>query len=438
MNRITAFIRRHMTFLLLGAAGVFLILVALERLDENERRRNRPDLDPKPVPVSAVVLGRGPVTEWVVGEGPAEAVRKRHLQFETIGTVEFLATDADGGLIREGSRVRGPERGERSGQMLARLDSREPLAQVQQSEAGLTEAHKGVEMEQAALAQARNELAEARSSHGRNRRLFEQKLLARSDFERSKTRFDNAREGVETAVARLAAARSKVKAAVAELNKSKRGQDKNAVFAPFDGVVARLNIRTGEYFDPENVDHSTPARLQETAPITVIDPSEMEVTLTLPMLDGRKVRVGQRAVVMPGALDWLGADDTGEERWKREGIVHSVSPQLDATGRAIRVKVRLHQEDGFILDGMFTNCWIAVDHKPDALRVPLAALLFRRDRPYVYVVANGTAQRRDIVLGCDDDSYAEVVRGVDVGETVALEGRQQLSNGAAVRVVETQ
>lgn len=435
MKSIVAFARQHARKTVLTLIGLFLLLIFLERLEEQEARLAQADQPLKPIAVEVVQVALGPITEWVVGEGPAEAVRKRYLQFESSGNVEYLLRDDNGTLLREGTPVRGPGSGERYGQLLARLDGRDPLAGVQQSEAGLVEADKGVEMEQAALAQARNELVDARADFERKRQLFEKDLLAKSDFERSKTRFDNAREGMGTARARLVAARSKVKSAVATLNRSRHDQEKYSIFAPFDGIVGRVNIKVGDYFDPENVDHASDARLLETAPVTIIDPREMEVTLNLPLHAGRRVRVGQRAVVVSGALDWFRGDGD-EESSGTEGRVYSVSPQLDASRRAIRVKVRLQQADNAILDGMFTNCWIAVEQNPHALRIPISSLLFENDRPYVYVIENGVSIRRDIVTGLGDTAHMEVVKGLEQGEIVALAGRHQLSTGHPVRMVE--
>ena len=71
------------------------------------------------------------------------------------------------------------------------------------------------------------------------------------------------------------------------------------MIAPFDGVIARLNIREGDYWTPQIVNvtgdyQGIVARL----PIIIIDPSQFEVNVELPAFQGGQIRSGQRAFVI--------------------------------------------------------------------------------------------------------------------------------------------
>lgn len=427
-------------WLVLFGAMLLVPLTWLERMEEQEARLSAAPLPPHPVAVEAVAADIGPVQGWIVCEGTAQAIRKRHLQFEEAGRVVFVARDEDGAAIREGSRVRGPlapqhtQGGAATGQLLAQLDTRDRVADVLRDEAALSEARRQVDVETAALSQARNDLAEAQTDLRRKQRLFDDGVLARSTLEQAATRRDNARDAVRGAEARLASARQGVKRAAAELAKAGRGRERTAIRAPFDGVVARMNIRQGDYFDPADVNRRDPAGLQESVPITLIDPHEMEIVLSVPEMEGRDVVVGQRAVVVPGAVDWfrIGADD--EDSYP-QGRVHAVSPQVDPARRARLVRVRLTQDAPVVLDGMFVSCWIAAREKTAVLRVPLGSLMFEDDAAYIYVAHQGTAHRRAVELGIADDEYAEVLGGLEVGERVVLRGRHALSDGHPLRII---
>jgi hypothetical protein len=50
----------------------------------------------------------------------------------------------------------------------------------------------------------------------------------------------------------------------------------------------------------------------------------------------------------------------------------------------------------------------------------------------VYRVVRGCAERAEIEIGQRDPRFVEVVRGLRVGERVAIEGLQSLSGGEAV------
>lgn len=415
--------------------GVFFILVVLDELEKNAQRNEVVYNSLPPVRVKTAGVELGPVSDWVMGEGIVEAVRKRHLQFETRGRVTFVAQDGRGQSIREGDAVAGPLEGTRFGQILARLDYRDSISSIRQSEAILREMRLGVEMRSSALAQARNELAQARIDLERKQILYDKQLLPKSDLELAKTRFENGVENVESAEAGLAAAKTKSQGALANLDQTSRGQEKATLFAPFDGLVARINIREGDYYDPANVNHSTKASLLATAPITIIDPSEMEITLNVMSLQGVRVKVGQPVLVAPGGMDWF-QGDSDEEEYVSRGGVHSVSPQLDRSDRTLRIKVRVKQQENRLVDGMYATCWIQVAHKPDVIRVPLECLLYKNNVPYVYVAGDGVAEAREIEVGIEDEEYVEVVDGLTPGEKVITRGRHVLSNWHPIQILE--
>lgn len=415
--------------------GIFFILVVLDELDKSAQRQEITYNTLQPIKVQAKSVGLGPISDWVQGEGVVEAVNKRHLQFEARGRVTFVAQGENGETITEGTVVRGPQAVGQFGQLLARLDSRDSLSNIRQSEAVLREMRLGIEMRSSALTQARNELAQARIDLNRKQILYNKQLLPKSDLESANTRYENSVEAVEAAEAELAAARSKSKGALASLKMTSRSQEKSALFAPFDGLIARINIKEGDYYDPANVNHSSKASLLATAPITIIDPREMEVTLNILSLLGTRVQVGQKVVVVPGGIDWF-QNNADDERYVHEGVVHSVSPQLDRSGRSMRVKVRVEQEENLLLDGMYASCWIQVDHKPNSLRIPLESLLYKNNSPFVYVAKDGVAEPREIVVGIEDEEFVEVLEGLTAGEKVVTRGRHVLSNWYPIEILE--
>ena len=422
-------------WLLVWACCIVLVfLLWLERYEEGTRRQKQVLKENRPVAVNGAVIATGPITRWIVGEGGVEAVSKRILQFEEPGNVVFVARDSDGGYLREGSNISGPDGSNQKGQLLAMIDNRDTQAEIRQSKAALAEARTNMLAQISVLSQAKNDLKEAFTDVKRNRLLFSKHVLAKSSLDKCETAYNNATDAVKRAEADVAAASSRVNSAEAVLAKARRGQDRVALYAPFNGLVARMNIKEGDYFDLDDVDHSSETQLLETAAIIVIDPSEMEVTLYLPEFEGREVKPGQRVVVVPGAVDGLHAEKN-KKHSVIEGTVHAVSPQVDATRRAIRIKIRFKQRENLIMDGMFVTCWIAADTRENVLRIPLACLLFENDQPYAFGIGNGKAVRRWLELGIIDDAYAEVLKGLKKDEFVACKGRKQLHSGQSVRVV---
>lgn len=75
---------------------------------------------------------------------------------------------------------------------------------------------------------------------------------------------------------------------------------------------------------------------------------------------------------------------------------------------------------------------VAVASVRDAVVVPYAALLDDGGQPYVYVVKNGIAQRRDVQLGPTDARQAAILAGVRAGEPVVVAGGTALEDGMRV------
>ncbi len=407
------------------------VMGILYRLDAIDKLDNREDQAPAPVGVYAVKVQKGKISSWVVGEGTALAVQKRHLVFETSGKVVFAAKDENGQPLREGSKIKGPGKDEKFGQLLARLDERGRTAGVVQGEAGLSEAQQSVSAMQAALAQAQSTLTAAKSNFERSQILHKKELIPSAQFERDRAEYESAKAGVNSAEAELRAAHSRVKNMQAGLSQAKIDMEHTAIFAPFEGVIARLNISEGDFFSLSSLDYSSPAAILETAPITVVSPGELEITLNLPIFDGLHVMQGQLAVVTWGGIDWLG----DEEDPGISGEVHSVSPVLNIGGRTVRIKVRVLQKEELIFHGMFVTCWIEVDKKTGVLLLPPESLLFRDDKPYVYVIEGGRAVKRGIEIGLTDEDRVEVLNGVMEGEQVATKGKYRLHNGVSVKIL---
>ena len=87
---------------------------------------------------------------------------------------------------------------------------------------------------------------------------------------------------------------------------------------------------------------------------------------------------------------------------------------------------------------MFITCWIIVDEKSDAVVVPYDVFVYRKNKPYIFVVdeTKGCVQKRSVVSGIAGLSTEEILEGVREGELLVNDGRHLLSDGAPVTVIE--
>jgi hypothetical protein len=70
----------------------------------------------------------------------------------------------------------------------------------------------------------------------------------------------------------------------------------------------------------------------------------------------------------------------------------------------------------------------------NVLFIPQMALLYDQAQPYVWVVEDNKAKRRNIELGWVNDSRVEIKKGLKRGETVVINGTRLLNDGDRLRI----
>lgn len=100
------------------------------------------------------------------------------------------------------------------------------------------------------------------------------------------------------------------------------------------------------------------------------------------------------------------------------GDVSFVYPTVDVASRTNRVRVTLENPDLRLKPGMFATMFFETQ-LPDALAVPLEAVLVTGERNLVFVRdAEGMLQPREVVLGPQAGEYVQILAGLTSGETI--------------------
>lgn len=174
--------------------------------------------------------------------------------------------------------------------------------------------------------------------------------------------------------------------------------------APFDGVVALVNLREG-----------TPAPT-DAAAIEVVDDSRFHVEVEVDEIDINRVEVGQRVFVELDALP---------DR-QLTGRVTSIAPSATTdTGGVVSyiVRVDLEPSDVPLLSGMTATVDIAVEQREGVLRIPNWAIRIDRRTGETFVNVRGPdggLLEVEIELGLRGDTFSQVVSGLEEGEEVVV------------------
>ena len=215
-------------------------------------------------------------------------------------------------------------------------------------------------------------------------------------------------------LARTAASQA-VTAASRALKQAEGNLDKAELKAPFDGtVIVHGTVEKGSGLTPG------------VAAFTIVDPTRMEFEAAVNETDIADVSKDQAATV---TLDAFGDGFTGTVTRVQ------ASPETTSTGSvAFPVRVSLDAGQSRLFQGMSGSVDIAVKTIPDALTVPVEAVLTNGATRSVFLLgADNVVHARTVTVGASTDSSAEILSGLSAGDTVVTTGASSLSDGQRVR-----
>jgi RND family efflux transporter MFP subunit len=322
-------------------------------------------------PENVVVVERAPIASGPTLSGSLTPERSATLRAEVGGTITAVYAEA-------GQPVR-------AGQTLARVETTGITEQVASARAGV------------AAARTNAELAERNAE--RAERLLAAGAVAARDAEQAR--------------AAASGSRSQLSAAQAQLAASQRQLGNATASAPFGGIVGTRSVSIGDVVAPG------------TALYTVVDPSSMQLTGSIPADQLGQVRIG--APVRFTVTGYPGRDFTGR--------IIRIAPVADPTTRQVQVIASVPNAGNRLVGGLFAEGRVSSESR-EALVVPSDAVDQRGVRPQVVRVRAGRAEQVPVELGLRDEASERLeIRGaVAAGDTLLRGAAQGLSAGTRVRV----
>jgi multidrug efflux system membrane fusion protein len=119
------------------------------------------------------------------------------------------------------------------------------------------------------------------------------------------------------------------------------------------------------------------------------------------------------------------------------GTIHSFDNAIDAASGTIRARAKFANEDSRLLPGMFVSVRLASSADTTALLVPSRAVASNQSKKFVYVVGDdGRVAYREVSLGQQVDGQRIVLKGLEPGDRVIVDGVQHVRPDATVQVRE--
>jgi len=219
-----------------------------------------------------------------------------------------------------------------------------------------------------------------------------------------------------SSTADLEKAEAESRSAQAQYDLQRIRLERTTVRAPFAGVVGQRYVSLGDY-----VNNTT-----KLASLHTVNPQR--ATFQVPERFARSLAPGQAVTFRVAAI--AGRDFIGQ--------VDFVDPIVQLPGRTILVKARAPNPQHLLQPGMFIEARLVTAVRSQAVVVPEDAVVPAAGSIFVWVVADGKADRRKVTLGVRTPGFVEVTDGVKAGEQVVTGGLELLAPGAPVmpRVVE--
>lgn len=318
-------------------------------------------------PAEAVSVATAHAIRWQVGASAPGTVVAREfvtLSNELPGTVARVA-------FRSGEIVE-------AGQVLLELDTRTEQAQLRSAEA---------------------DIALARLTAGRTRKLIEQRAGTQADVDRA-----------EAQLAQAEAQRDVIAATI----------QRRTLRAPFRGRIGLRDVHPGQYL-AAGTDITT---LEGIADSVYID-FRLHQEIVAQLAPGSEVRLG-------GAGLPAGAT----------AVIRAIDARADETSRTVRIRAEAPAAAG-LTPGTFVDVTVAAAAPRDVLAVPLAAVRRAAYGDHVYVITgspddpkDAVAEQRFVRTGPTIATEVVILDGLAAGDRVATEGSFKLRQGSRVKIVE--
>jgi RND family efflux transporter MFP subunit len=251
------------------------------------------------------------------------------------------------------------------------------------------------ELRKAALMSAEANFEKAKKDYQRFQDLFNQKSVSDSQLDQAK----------------LAAA-----IAEAQYITAKRQLNDTQIKTPISGTV------TGRYVDVGSMVQSSP---QPTLVANIVDISRLKVKLNVAENDVFMMKVGDPVSVTSDIYPGI----------KFKGRVETISSKSDEA-HTYPIEIIVPNENAHPLKaGMFARIEFTSLKDRSVIVIPREALVGSVKNPQVYVVENGNAKLRNLILGDQAGLFVQVVQGLVEGETIVVNGQNNLVENVKVEIL---
>jgi len=338
---------------------------------------------PPPLPVQTVKLQAKPLEHRVDVTGTLISTVAVDIKTEVQGRLMSVVKE-EGDFVQKG-------------ELVALQNEDNPKLGLQQAEANL-------ETAVAALERVKVMEEHARIEDERAQNLLKSGGITDRDFQAAQMALNDAKAQHRLAEAQIAQARQAVATARKRL-------DDCRVFSPISGEIERKYLNQGSYVDGNALLYH------------VVDNQRLELEMFVSSDDLGRLKEGQ-------LVRFTVPSYPGEAF---EARIKAINPAVQAASRSISVRAIVPNPARKLKAGMFARGSIVTGIQPDGYMVPANAVWRRANQaPFVFVVEQGTAHKREVTIGLEQPEGIEITSGLKPGDEVVTEQYMELADGSRV------
>lgn len=193
----------------------------------------------------------------------------------------------------------------------------------------------------------------------------------------------------------------------AELERSKDLLEKTVFRAPMDGVVLKVDVKPGEAVVAGTTN------IMGSSILKLANPNSVVAELRIDEADINSVFIGQQVAVylaadtkqaLAGSVNQIGL--FAEKRHSGAGLFYIVEIQFNEQIKPF--------------SGMSCRAELLLLEQENVLTVPISALAYEKDQPFVWSVQDGEAVRKFLELGVSSDIEQSILSGLEATDRIIV------------------
>ncbi|MBU1022697.1 efflux RND transporter periplasmic adaptor subunit, partial [bacterium] len=183
-------------------------------------------------------------------------------------------------------------------------------------------------------------------------------------------------------------------------------------YSPFDGTVAFIYVDPGEMVTP-----GIPL-------INIVSLQTLKLSIAMNSEEAVNVKVGDEVLIHPE----VNSSDVFT------GTVSKIDIKADERTGTFSAEIKIDNSDGRLIPGMTATCKLSFGEHKDVLVIPLDSIINRGMYKFVFILEDGKAVQHQVITGVINENEAEIVDGLQAGQTLIIEGHKNLNDGDLVDV----